>query len=164
MHRKKEFDATPDLGIPVTLLDTVLENEDGSVEIPNLDMLLASVAVARVLEPIQLIGVELRFLRHVLHLTGAEFATEIDLSDKTVVSRWENDKTRPGGYTEKIIRQHILNELSPRALGIDIGQTSIPRMKIQPHAISEGPLPMSFRLEKRPGSENQPIDCYAAAA
>ena len=164
MHEKREYDATPGLGIPVTLTDAVLEHEDGSVEIPHLDMLLASVAVARVLVPVQMVGAELRFLRHVLHLTGTEFATEIDLSDKAVVSRWENDKARPAGYTEKIIRQHILNELSSRAPGIDIGQTTIPRMKIRPRAVSEGPLPMSFILERRSGSENQPVDCYAAAA
>ena len=164
MHRKQEYDATLDLGIPVTLIDAALEHEDGSVEIPDLDMLLASVALARALEPIQMVGAELRFLRHVLHLTGTEFATEIDLSDKTVISRWENDKARPGGYTEKIIRQHILNELSSRAPGIDIGQTTIPRMKIHPRAVSEGPLPMSFRLERRAGSESESIDCYAVAA
>ena len=109
MKTKREHDATPEIGIPVTLLNTVREDDEGNLDIPNLDMLLATVAVARVLAPIQMVGAELRFLRHVLHLTGTEFARAIDLSDKTVVSRWENGKTRPGGYTEKIIRQLILN-------------------------------------------------------
>ena len=164
MKTKREHDATPEIGIPVTLLDTVREDDDGNLEIPNLDMLLATVAVARVLTPVQLVGAELRFLRHVLHLTGAEFARAIDLSDKTVVSRWENGKTRPGGYTEKIIRQLILNKLGHSAPGIEIPENAIPGMVIRQREASEGPLPMAFSFKSRSGSEGQPIDCYAEAA
>ena len=164
MQTKKEHDATPEIGIPVTLIDTVHEDDDGNLEIPNLDMLLATVAVARVLTPIQLVGAELRFLRHVLHLTGAEFARAIDLSDKTVVSRWENGKTRPGGYTEKIIRQLILNLLGSRAPGIDIPDNAIPGMVIRQRDASEGPLPTAFRFKSRSDTGGQSIDCYAEAA
>lgn len=164
MDKTSEYDATVEMGLPVTLIDTVLEDDDGNVEIPNLDMLLATVAVARVLAPVQMVGAELRFLRHVLHLTGAEFARAIDLSDKTVVSRWENGKTRPGGYTEKIIRQLILNMLGHRAPGVEIPENAIPGMRIRQREASEGPLPMAFALKSRSGSEGQPIDCYAEAA
>lgn len=164
MHKTNEYDATVEVGLPVTLFDTVLEDEDGNLEIPNLDMLLATVAVARVLAPIQMVGVELRFLRHVLHLTGAEFARAIDLSDKTVVSRWENGKTRPGGYTEKIIRQLILNLLGSRAPGIDIPDNAIPGMVIRQRDASEGPLPMAFSFKSRSDTGGQSIDCYAEAA
>ncbi len=165
MHRKREYDATPEMGIPVTLIDAVLEDGDGNVEIPALDMLLATVAVARVLAPIQMVGAELRFLRHVLHLTGTEFADAIDLSDKTVVSRWENDRARPGGYTEKVVRQLVLNKLGRGAAGIDIGDNAIPGMKIRPRDISEGPLPMTFSLERRDvGPEGRSVECYAEAA
>ncbi len=164
MQTKKEHDATVEMGLPVTLIDTVLEDDDGNLEIPNLDMLLATVAVARVLAPVQMVGAELRFLRHVLHLTGTEFARAIDLSDKTVVSRWENGKTRPGGYTEKIIRQLILNVLGHRAPGIEVPENAIPGMRIRQREASEGPLPMAFAFKSRSGSEGQPIDCYAEAA
>ena len=164
MRKAREYDATVDLGIPVTLIDTVLEDEDGNLEIPNLDMLLATVAVARVLAPTQMVGAELRFLRHVLHLTGTEFVRAIDLSDKTVVSRWENGKTRPGGYTEKIIRQLILNMLGHRAPGIEIPDNAIPGMKIRQREASEGPLPMAFSLKSRSKSGGRSIDCYAEAA
>ena len=164
MTKTKEYDATLELGIPVTLIDTVEELADGSVEIPNLDMLLASVAVARALAPVQMVGTELRFLRHVLDLTGAGFARAIDLSDKTVVSRWENDRTRPGGYTEKVVRQLVLNLLGPRALGIEIGENAIPGMRIGPRDPSEGPLSMVFEFESRMGSEGKSVDCYAEAA
>ena len=164
MQKKREHDATIEMGIPVTLIDTVLEDEDGNMEIPNLDMLLATAAVTRVLAPIQMVGAELRFLRHVLHLTGTEFAHAIDLSDKTIVSRWENGKASPGGYTEKVIRQLILNLLGRRAPGIDIGENAIPGMKIRPRSALEGSLPMAFRFESRAESEGQSIDCYAEAA
>ena len=161
---KREHDATPEIGLPVTLFDTVQEDEDGNLEIPNLDMLLATVAVARAVTPIQLVGAELRFLRHVLHLTGAEFAESIDLSDKSVVSRWENGKTRPGGYTEKVIRQLILNMLGPRAPGIEIPENAIPGMKIRQREASEGPLPLAFSFKSRSEPGGQDTDCYAEAA
>ena len=161
---KREHDATPEIGLPVTLFEAVQEDDDGNLEIPNLDMLLATVAVARVLAPIQLVGAELRFLRHVLHLTGAEFAESIDLSDKSVVSRWENGKTRPGGYTEKVIRQLILNKLGHRAPGIEIPENAIPGMKILQREASEGPLPMAFSFKSRSESGGQATDCYAEAA
>ena len=164
MAKTKQYDATVEIGLPVTLVDTVDEHTDGSVEIPNLDMLLATVAVARVLAPVQMVGAELRFLRHVLDLTGTEFARAIDLSDKTVVSRWENDKVHPGGYTEKVIRQLVLNLLGSRAPGIDIGENAIPGMKVHPRDPSEGPLPMAFSFGKRAGSKGRSLDCYAEAA
>ena len=164
MQTKREYDATIEMGVPVTLIETVLEDDDGNVEIPNLDMLLATAAVARVLAPIQMVGAEIRFLRHVLHLTGAEFARAIDLSDKSVVSRWENDKARAGGYTEKIVRQLILNKLGHRAPGIEIPENAIPGMKISQREASEGPLPMAFSFKSRSESEGRSVDCYATAA
>lgn len=146
--KKRSYDATETLGIPVTLIDAVSEDEEGAIEIPHLDMLLATVAVARVLDPAKLVGEELRFLRHVLGCTGTEFAREIDLSDKTVVSRWENGKTRPGAYTEKVIRQLVLNLLGRRAPGVAIGKNPIPGMNIRQRT---EPLPMAFVLRARSG-------------
>ncbi|MCY4139874.1 MAG: hypothetical protein OXF56_16620 [Rhodobacteraceae bacterium] len=164
MQLKHEYDATIELGIPLTLVDTVIEYDDGSIEIPALDMLLATVAVARVLVPIQFVGTEIRFLRHVLGYTGTAFAEAIGLSEKTVVSRWENDKTRTGGYTEKVIRQLVLNLLGDRAPGIDIGKNAIPGMRILAREASEGPLPMAFRLDKRAHPDGRLQDWYAEAA
>lgn len=165
MQRKHEYDATVELGIPVTLIDAAIEHEDGSVEIPNLDTLLSTLAVARALDPGQLVGTEIRFLRHVLDLTGSEFAEVIDLSDKSVVSRWENDRVRPGGFTEKVVRQLVVNLLGPRAPGIEIGPNAIPGMKIRPREISEGPMRLALRfLEGRPDADGPPGQCYAAAA
>ena len=164
MQRKNKYDATRELGVPVTLIDAVLEREDGSVRFPNLNMLLATVAVARVLEPVQLVGAELRFLRSVLQLTGTEFAEAIDLSDKSVVSRWENDKVRMGGFTERVVRQLVLNLLGPCAPGINVGENAIPGMKIRPRDLAEGPLPLTLRFGKPAGSDGESMECYAEAA
>lgn len=155
--KKRSYDATVELGIPVTLIDAVSEDEEGAIEIPHLDMLLSTAAVARVLDPAQLVGEELRFLRHVLGRTGTEFAREIDLSDKTVVSRWENGKTRPGGYTEKVVRQLILNLLGRLAPGVAIGENAVPGMRIRPRT---EPLPMAFALQPRRGPKGRAIQCY----
>lgn len=155
--KRKTYDATDELGVPVTLIDAVSEDEEGTIEIPDLDMLLATVAVTRVLEPTRMVGQELRFLRHVLDRTGSEFAEALDLSDKTVVSRWENDKARPGGFTEKIIRQLVLNLLAGQAPGVEIGENAVPGMKIRPRGKA---LPLAFAYLRRTGPEGRPVRCY----
>ena len=162
MQRKNEYDATHELGAPVTLINAVEEREDGSVRFPHLDMLLATVAVVRVLDPVPLVGTELRFLRSVLELTGAEFAEAIDLSDKSVVSRWENDKVRPGSFTEKVVRQLVLNRLGPLAPGIEIPDNALPGMKIRQCELAEGPVRVTLRLENQ--AEERVAERYAAAA
>ena len=164
MQPTEKYDATLELGLPVTLIGAVTESEDGSATFPNLRMLLATIAVARALTPVQLVGVELRFLRGALLLTGAEFAEAIDLSDKSVVSRWENDRTRPGGFTEKVIRQLVLNLLGSHAPGVGIPANAIPGMKIRPRETAEGPLPMTFEFARRDGADGEAADCYARAA
>ena len=164
MQREREYDATVELGILVTPIDAAIEHEDGSVEIPNLDTLLSTLAVARALDPGQLAGAEIRFLRHALDLTGSEFAEALDRSDKSVVSRRENDRARPGGFTEKVIRQLVLNLLGPRAPGIEIGSNAVPGMKIRPREVSEGPMRIALRfLEGRADADGPPGRCYAAA-
>ena len=153
--KRKTYDATAELGLPVTLIDAVSEDADGAVEIPRLGMLLVTVAVARALDPARMVGAELRFLRHVLDRTGSEFADALDLSDKTVVSRWENGATRPGPY--KVIRQLVLNLLARRAPGVEIGDNAIPGMKLRPRGEA---LPMAFALRTRRGADGRPRQCY----
>ncbi len=155
--KTETYDAGPVLGLPVTLAGVVSRDEEGTIEIPRLDMLLATVAVTRALDPEQLFGTEIRFLRHVLNFTGSEFAEEIDLSDKTVVSRWENGRTRPGGYTEKVIRQLVLNLLARRAPGVRVGENAIPGMKIRPR---DEALPMTFTWRRRRLADGRTLRCY----
>ena len=156
MKTKETYDATAVLGIPVTLIDTVLEDEEGTIEIPRLNTLLATAAVARVLDPARISGRELRFLRHVLDFTGSKFAEALGLSDKSVISRWETGRVRPGDFTEKAIRQLVLNLLGPRAPGIEIGENAIPGMRIRPHDEAQ---PMEFAFRGRRGPEGRVL-CY----
>ena len=104
-----------------------------------------------------MVGAELRFLRHVLGRTGSEFAAALDLSDRTVVSRWENGATRPGVYTEKVIRQLVLNLLARRAPGVEIGDNAIPGMKLRPRGEA---LPMAFALGTRRRADGRAERCY----
>ena len=97
-----------------------------------------------------------------LELTGAEFAEAIDLSDKSVVSRWENDKARPGSFTEKVVRQLVLNRLGPLAPGIEIPGNALPGMKIRRCELAEGPVRVTLRLENQ--AEGRVAERYAAAA
>lgn len=155
------YDATVALGLPVTLIDAVSVDREDAIELPRLKTLLATVAVARALEPAQLVGREIRFLRHVLDYTGAGFADAIGLSDKTAVSRWENDRSRPSGSNEKVIRQLVLNLLGPRAPGVEIGHNAIPGMRIRPNGEA---LPMAFALRRRRDAEGRRIPCYVPVA
>ena len=154
--KTKTYDATAVLGLPVWLIDTVSEDEEGTIEIARLNTLMASVAVARVLEPARLGGREIRFLRHVLAFTGSEFADALGLSDKSVVSRWETGRARPGDFTEKTIRQLVLNLLGPRAPGVEIGDNAIPGMRIRPR---DDAAPMQFALRRRRGPKGRVL-CY----
>ncbi len=160
----RKYDATAEIGVPVTLTDAVEGFDDGSVRFPNLEMLLATVAVARVLIPVQFTGAEIRFLRHALDRTGAEFAEAIDLSDKSVVSRWENDRVRPGGFTEKVIRQLVLNELGPRAPGIPVPGNAIPSMRIAARPLAEGPVEIALEWREGSAAGEERSQHYAAAA
>ena len=144
--KMKTYDATALLGLPVTLIDAVSEDEEGAIEIPRMNTLLATAAVARVLDPARLGGGELRFLRHVLDFTGSEFAEALGLSDKSAVSRWETGRVRPGDFTEKTIRQLMLNLLGARAPGVEIGDNAIPGMRIRP---GDEARPMEFALRRR---------------
>jgi len=160
----RKYDATAEIGVPVTLVDAVEGFDDGSVRFPNLEMLLATVAVARVLVPVQLTGAELRFLRRALDLTGAGFAEAIDLSGKSVVSRWENGRVRPGGFTEKVIRQFVLNELGPQAPGIPVPRNAIPSMRIAARPLTDGPVEITLQLREGSAAGEERSRHYAAAA
>ncbi len=160
----REYDATREIGVPVRLLDAVEEFDDGSVRFPNLEMLLATVAVARALVPVQLTGTELRFLRRALGFSGAGFAEAIDLSDRSVVSRWENDRVRPGGFTEKVIRQFVVNELGPQAPGVPVPRNAIPTMRIAARPLNEAPLEITLQLRDSTVAGEECQRHYAAAA
>jgi len=128
-----EYDASVEIGLPVTLVDTVRievdEDGDELIHIPRQKELIATVAMSIALDPLALSGKELRFLREAVDMTGKEFAEAIDCRPE-VLSRWENDKQQMGGYVEKVIRQLVCEELKAEAPGVAYEPAAIPRLKI----------------------------------
>lgn len=85
------------------------------IEIPDLNGLVRSVAVWRAMEPKQLSGAEVRFMRRALDMTQKEFAAAADVAPETV-SRWESGVKGHGSMAEKLIRYFVcavLHELVP---------------------------------------------------
>ena len=71
--------------------------------IPRIDKLHQSIAAAIVSKDHRLNGKEIRFLRKYLDLTAEKFA-EIIGTDKTRISKWENEADRPSDQMDRLIR------------------------------------------------------------
>jgi DNA-binding transcriptional regulator YiaG len=145
-----------DLGLDgVVLLNAVKEarcskcGEVESITIPNLQGLIASVAVCRVKNPLKLKGVEIRFLRKAMEMTGSDLAEKLDYSRKEKVSLWENDQEPMSPRSERLLRILVgdkLGEFSP----ISITSNEILSMRIQAwHSLAK-PLVMEFVLVPMP--------------
>ncbi|MBK1663990.1 hypothetical protein CKO38_01905 [Rhodospirillum rubrum] len=131
------------LGIPVTLRNAVERRRcagcgEESVSYPNLDGLIAAVAMARALYPLELSGDDLRFLRKALGLSAKDFAEKLEL-DPASLSRWENNKQALGGFAEKVIRMFVCGEIDRegRAPAITYTSDRVPTMMI----VKAGALP-----------------------
>lgn len=97
--------------------------------IPSILNLYEKIAEAVALKPHLLTGVEVKFLRKQLGLTAAEWASYLR-TDKTNVSRWENDRHPLGKQSDALIRylyfrlleekenKHINNNISARITGV----------------------------------------------
>ena len=70
--------------------------------------LMKQIAQALVEKPYALTGPEIRFLRKYLGMNGADFASLLH-SDKTVLSRWENDQVDVGSKSDLLIRAIVCN-------------------------------------------------------
>ncbi len=97
------------LPYPVILIDAAEEelDEDGNVvgiHIPEMEGLVAAVAITRCLIPIRLSGAEVRFIRKVIGKNAKQFAEDLEM-DPATYSRWENDKQSVGAWADKQVRQ-----------------------------------------------------------
>ncbi|MQX38190.1 hypothetical protein [Roseospira navarrensis] len=124
------------LGIPVILRNAVTRTVcagcgEETTEIPDLENLIAAVAVARALCPVQLNGSDIRFLRKATGMLAKDFATTIDL-DVASFSRWENDKQRLGGHSEKLLRLFVCEQLHEQAPAVTYSAAMIPRLRLTP--------------------------------
>ncbi len=136
-------------GIRVRLIHSVIREardtrDDASIEIPGLEDLAKTVALARALIPVRLSGPEVRFLRRALDMTGREFAEAMDLTPETV-SRWENGGRGVGGYSEKLLRHNVCALLHGDVRAIAYDPAEITRMKILDVADGFELPPLAFR-------------------
>ena len=140
------------MGIPVVLKDAaVVETDaagDETVTIPDMDALVAAIAVYRCLEPGKLAGAEIRFMRKALGLTQAEFAETLEI-DPATVSRWENDGQVLGGFAEKCLRHLVCDTLHAEFPHFDYDPTIISYMKIAVPARGKPSDPMVFVRVRR---------------
>ena len=110
------------LPYPVVLIDSAEEelDEAGAVvglSVPDLEGLTAAVVVARCLNPWQLAGEEVRFIRSVLGMTARDMAEALAL-DHATLSRWENGKQAVGEWADKQLRYVTLLMLHDRVPGL----------------------------------------------
>jgi len=68
-----------------------------------LDDLLTTIAGGLIAKPFPLNGPEIRFLRHYLGLDLQGFAKLLG-TDHTTISKWENNKRKPGPQSDRLIR------------------------------------------------------------
>lgn len=75
--------------------------------VPAMNGLMTVLASAVTGKPCKLAGSEIRFLRKYLKMTGEEFAGMLG-TDRTTVSKWENDEQEPGERADRLIRSVAL--------------------------------------------------------
>ena len=135
------------MGLPVILKDAaVVETDaagDETVTIPDMDALVAAIAVNRCLEPGKLAGGEIRFMRKALGMTQAAFAETLEI-DPATVSRWENDGQVLGGFAEKCLRHLVCDTFHAEFPYFDYDPKRISYMKIAVPAQGERTEPMVF--------------------
>jgi len=147
-------------GIEVRLVDCVTQVACGAcgedtIEIPDLDGLSKTAAMARALVPFRLAGKEVRFMRLALDMTGREFAAAMELTPETV-SRWENETRGVGGSAEKLLRHNICALLRSKVMGFNYDPADIAKMRIlnSPEGFKLPPLEFTrVAVNQKPGSD-----------
>ncbi|MDT8330216.1 helix-turn-helix domain-containing protein [Roseomonas gilardii] len=108
------------LPYPVVLYNAAQEEVDDEtgkvigISIPNMEGLVAAVAILRAMIPVQLDGAEVRFIRQVIGKSSKQFAEELNL-DPATLSRWENNKQTVGEWADGQVRHAAVLLLSERA-------------------------------------------------
>lgn len=124
------------MGIPVVLLDSAIQEKCEkcgmalATIIPDLDGLIAAVAVTRAMEPAKLTGQEIRFMRKAMDIPGKALAAVLEVKPETL-SRWENSKDVMGPTSEKLLRMVTVGMMYRKAPAVDSDLQSIVNMRIQ---------------------------------
>jgi hypothetical protein len=156
------YDASELLGLPhVYVRQAVQESrcekcgEVTSIEIPNLEGLVAAVAVARVLHPLKLLGKDIRYLREALEMTGQELGEKVVKVLPFQISKWENDKEPIGTQSETLLRLYVVDKLA-RLTAIKVNRNAVHQMRSKAWRPIDKELRMYFSLKGR-AKNHEPI-------
>lgn len=146
MYRTLESYEDRSLGLPypVVLFNGVEEEIDDAtgervgVSVPYLEDLVATVAIARVLHPLQLDGAEVKFIRRVIGKSAKEFAANLEIAPETY-SRWENGKQTVGAWADKQVRLAAIVMLRKKVARVNVDAAAVVNMRIQPRASGDVP-------------------------
>ena len=164
------------LPYPVVLVNVAQEDRDSAgkrvgVSIPNMEELVAVVAISRALHPYKLHGSEVRFIRQALGMTAKEFAAALAM-DAATLSRWENGKQDVGGWADKQVRFAAIVGLLERAPGLTCDQKDLFNLRIQHRpdgvwpeiVVVKGPKARRSAPKQAPIQAQQYDACRAEAA
>jgi DNA-binding transcriptional regulator YiaG len=127
-----EYDASTLVGLKVIARHAavVSSDEEETVELPKLQELMATAAIARCLMPPRLRGREIKAIRKIMRMTLAELADGMDSKTAVeTVSRWESEAQLMGGYAEKVLRLLVCERLHEKAPGIAYDGSMISALK-----------------------------------
>lgn len=151
------------MGIPVIVMNAV-EQEScvkcgtlRSTLIPNLEGLIAAIAVKRATMPTKLNGSELKFLRKALGWKAKELAEKLEVTPEAI-SRWENDQNPMNPQSEGYFRLIVCTLLKEKAPKIAVNLDQIVGMKIRPVRTAGSVRPLCFSLCRVPVTKNDNPD------
>lgn len=150
-------------GADVFIIDAAYKEKcpecgEESTLIPDMNGLIAAVALTRVKFNLKLTGVDIKFIRKVLDVSSKNLSEILEVTAETV-SRWENDKLPMGPSAEKLFRLIAGMMLSDRAPAIDFDQKEIAKMNICAIKESTARIQMYLQLVKFK-KDCKPTDAY----
>jgi DNA-binding transcriptional regulator YiaG len=110
-NKKKSTFIYEGLGIPVKLINVPMKKMLGEWFIDvNMETLQRVVLEALIHKPVALTGAELRYIRHYMEMSCADFGKTFGVSHVAVV-KWENEKNGISPALELYIRLHMMSYL-----------------------------------------------------
>lgn len=117
------------LPYPVVLINAAQEEVDEKgtpigIHIPDMEGLVACVAIARALHPQALDGRDVRFIRRALGMAAKDFASSLEM-DAATLSRWENNKYLVGAWADKQVRMAAVIKLRDRVPSLSLDTKAV---------------------------------------
>jgi len=130
----ESYDVTNMIGLRAIVVNAaieVIEGDDISIEVPDIQALAKAAAMARCLMPISLTSKELKNIRKIIGWSALELAEKMgDKTSTATVSRWENDRQNMGGYAEKVFRLIACEHLKDECPGVNYECKDIAELRI----------------------------------